>query len=229
MASARLLVSLALACFVGNAAGRVTIRSTQAGLSFQDRSLTFACAPDFQSAKSGRCALLRRVLSAIGSPRAEYSPESLGITPAWLTANVDAAVEQDLQDYFRPSQDQIRLFRNTFLDPARTGELVRRFRAFHTDDYPSFVLEAYDSDGTHIIIQSKDQSICMLPWEIESHGRQYIAYDRRIGDAILALLPKHFPNRDKIGGTYLREEFSRGVLYEIKSEWDLLGNKARGR
>jgi hypothetical protein len=222
----KLLLLLLLAGAVGNAAGRVTIRSKWGGLGTpQDQSLSFTCAPNFGSAKSGRCSAFRHLVAALESPRAEYSPESLGITTAWLAANVDSAVEHDLPKHDRPhSKDQIALFRAIFLDPAKTDTLVRSF-AYGTDDYPSFSLEAIDSDGSRIGIRSDDQSICMVPWLIDFHGQQYLGYDRRVSDAIFALLPKGFPNRERIGGLYLREKFSQSVLASIQKDWNRLGSK----
>jgi hypothetical protein len=165
------------------------------------------------------------LLAALESPRTEFSPASLGITPKWLAANVDLAIQQDLPKHDRPhSKEQLRLFRTTFLDGDKAEALVRSF-GYGTDDFPSFVLEAEDSDGSRTIVNSDDQSVCMLPWRIDYRGKTYVAYDRSISDVIVALFPKGFPNRDRVGGAYLRAKFSEAVLANIRKEWNLLGSQ----
>ena len=220
----RPLALLLSVSFLGHAAGRVVIHSAWWGLGpREDRSLSFTCVPNFQTAKSSRCVLFRRLLSAIDSPF-ESTENLFGITPAWLAANVQTAINRDVKEqYSRASQRQIALFRTAFLDSARARARAERLIGrWGTDDYPSFVLEAEDSDGARTIIRSDRQAIFMLPWEIESHGRRDLSIDRGISDAITALLPKRFPNRDRIGGAALRPLFSEAVLADIKEDWDRL-------
>ena len=226
MISRRLALLLSVS-FLGHAAGRVVIHSAWWGLGpRQDQSLSFTCVPNFQAAKSSRCALFRRLLSAIDSS-GDSTEALLGITPAWLAANVQTAINRDVKEqHRRPSERQISLFRVAFLDSAKADDRAKKLIAqWGTDDYPSFALAAEDSDGTRTTIRSDRQAVFMVPWEIEFRGRREFSIDRGVSDAIVALLPKGFPNRDRIAGAYLRELFSEAVLADIKADWDRLGTE----
>jgi hypothetical protein len=187
-------------------------------------TLQFDCSPSLEASKDKKCRQFQAVLAVTKQKDDEPSGNQFGISPQWLAANVDKAVERDLPKNGRPhSPAQIALFRSAFTDASLISELLGHFGS-GTDDFPRVHIEALSQGGRKIVLESESQQLFMLPWFLEEDGERFVVNDRAVGDALYRLLPKGFPNRERIGGIYLRERYSRAVLEHVRAKWDMLGS-----
>jgi hypothetical protein len=157
--------------------------------------------------------------AARSAPRSQPS-NWLGITPEWLAANVDQAVQEDLANLpvvdGPPSPSQIALFRAAFLDPG----ILSGSDLVHLDDYPDVRIE-FKSGKTKAVFHSSSAEPSMAPWSVRLQGETFEAHDRSIGEALCPLLPDKFPNRARICGVNLRYEYSDRVFAAISTRWKL--------
>jgi hypothetical protein len=203
----------------------VNIRSWGGGFGgAPETALKFSCRPSLEGSGDESCQQLRAVLAAARQPHEASAGSAMGITPAWLAANVDDAVRRDLPESTvqRPPA-QVLLFRTTFMDASLTNELVKYF-CCHTDDYPHARIEVSGQDKRTISLASDSQNVFMIPWRLEENGKSFLVNHRGVGDALYKILPNGFSNRDRIGGINLRAKYSEAVLYHVRDRWDIAGS-----
>jgi hypothetical protein len=203
----------------------VNIRSWGGGFGGTPESaIRFSCLPNIEGSTDETCQQFRVVLAAARQHKTVSSGDAMGITPQWLVANVDDAVRRDLPESTVPhAPAQIALFRSAFTDASLTNELVKYF-CCHTDDYPHARIAVFGQNTGTISLVSDSQNVFMIPWQLEENGKRSLVNHRGIGDALYRILPKGFPNRDRIGGINLREKYSDAVLYHIRAQWDMAGS-----
>jgi hypothetical protein len=152
----------------------------------------------------------------------EPSLAQCGITQQWLLANY----RQGLEDYTHEkiknlSLKQVELFKEQFtvLAHAETA-FSELFKTWHTDDYPEMSVTVFTA-GRQFEIQSNSQKPFMLPWVgKDAHGG---GYNCRISQAIAALLPSKFVNRERLTpNRYFRWNLTEQVMEKIKQRWNLL-------
>jgi hypothetical protein len=190
--------------------------------------LQFSCSPSIELAEDAKCRQVRGVLAAAEQRVPSASGNPMGITSQWLTANVDAAAQNDLPHAQKPTSEQLALFRSAFVDASLIKQFCCRTDDLgHTDDYPHARVEILGQGGRRILLSSDRQNLFMVPWTLEEAGKRSVVNDRAIGDALYKLLPAGFPNRDRIGGINLRAQYSGFVLSRIQDKWDIAGSSNR--
>ena len=106
------------------------------------------------------------------------------------------------------------------------------YGSFHTDDYPHITVNVRFMDGSGFEIRSNSQHPFMIPWEFKSPSSLTKTYNGHISEALVALLPPGFTNRNALtsGERYadgLIAELAAGTATAVKGEWESLGAQSR--
>jgi len=163
------------------------------------------------------------LLAALDQPVVDQpSLAACGITERWLIANYTEA----LQDYTHQrlknlSPKQVELFKAHFTDVAKAQvAFAELFKTWHTDDYPEMSITV-DLGGREFGVQSSSQHPFMLPWFGNDRARG--GYNCQITQAIVALLPKKFSNRDRLVlNDGFRWELTEQIMMTVEHQWNLL-------
>lgn len=159
---------------------------------------------------------------------------NVGITAGWLRDHVNTAGKFATDvDYERGTEDQKQLFRSAFLDQAMAQlRLETLYKSFHTDDYPHMNVILVLNTGAKLSVCSDSQLPRMLPWKVSRGQTAKETYNARVSEALAALLPHDFTNRQALtsGAEYadgLVVELARYTGIDIKTRWEALGAQVR--
>jgi len=171
---------------------------------------------------AGLVAALANALRAPVNP--EPKREDLGFTPAWLKANSTSLGQTFAQTTFiggKPIHQSA--FESAFADPAVVDKAVPLLfqprRCFDCDRFTQSVeISVRFEDGTRIDARVFSESPYMLPWRLQSAGRDVVAYNADISRAIAALMPENSANRSRLAGEHLATELGHVVLTQEEHE-----------
>ena len=206
----------------------IKITSTWGGLGTPQKSELFIVyKPKGYYAKGDKIEklLVDNLLSAINAPEIkQFDAANLGINQEWLDANAEIGVKEFADYYFSvAAPNQKELYFSTFKNLKIIEKILPSvLDGGWTDDYPNFVIEINELDGSKTVVRSDKQPTFMLPWEITKNGKTEQTYNANVSRAIVALLPKEFANRSRLSGNNLRRVLATAVMHDIKAEWDLL-------
>jgi hypothetical protein len=163
------------------------------------------------------------LLAALEQPVADQpSLESCGITESWRLANYKGGLEDYTHNKLRElSPDQVNLFRTRFTEASSAQEaFAELFKDWHTDDFPEMSVSVEVGDK-RIGLRSGSQYALMLPWVGIDGPRG--GYNCQISYAIAALLPKKFPNRERLVlNRGFRWALTEQVMRSVEHQWNLL-------
>lgn len=169
--------------------------------------------------------LVNNLLNAIDEPEiSKFELANLGITQEWLNANAEAAVKEYADYYFSAAApNQQALYYSSFKN-LQFIEKILPFvlRGGWTDDYPNFVVEITETNGSKTIVSSDKQPSFMLPWKIVKNDKTTQTYNANISRALVALLPEDFPNKERLSGESFRRALAESVMRAIKNDWEFL-------
>ena len=175
--------------------------------------------------------LLNALVSAIQqTPLDLPSAANLGITSQWLHKYADqAGAHASRLHYIDGLPEQKALFREAFEDQQTLPSRVKQvYESFHTDDYPHMRAQLVLQNGDQVTLATDSQNPYMLPWSVTANGTTTKTYNADISNALFALLPPKFNNRERLtdeGNFFLG---LLGMLGEetasaIEGRWELLG------
>ena len=224
-----LCLQLELLAIGQDSAFRVTLKSSWTGLGPTRKATdTLACKSVETYSKKSRCASARKLLDLLSGPALEFGLDALGLVESWLTANVDAAVAEDLRDRWKtPTVEQIDLFRRAFLDRDLALRIFKDdlFSSVRTDEYPFVEITFKHQSGSLVTVSSQSQVARMAPWSVKDGRRGFESFDARISKAVFDLMPPKFTNRARLADQAIRHQLSEGVWREIQPQWGLLESK----
>jgi hypothetical protein len=148
--------------------------------------------------------------------------EGCGITERWLQANYTRGLEDYTHEKLKDlSPKQVELFKTRFTDVASAQvAFAELFKGWHTDDYPELSVTV-DIGGEKFGVQSSSQHLFMLPWSGIDRPRG--GYNCRISQAIAALLPEKFSNRERLVlNDRFRWELTEQIMRTDERQWNLL-------
>jgi hypothetical protein len=158
------------------------------------------------------CALLQAVNSRIIE---NLDLQNLGLTQEWVNQNANPALSDYVNKQRRTlSVEQKKHFLTTFTNLRIMTKLVDDYYAsIWTDDHADIQIVVQTDEGKVIEISSDSQHEFMLPWRVSSVGPgTYWTWDANFSRAIAQLLPKNFPNRERIAGLCFRQVLSGMVI-----------------
>ena len=163
------------------------------------------------------------LLTALEKPVVD-KPEigNCGINESWLAGNFAEGLEQYTHQKINLlSPKQVELFRSKFEDPQAVQEALDQLsKQWHTDDDPEMSV-SISRDGKMFGVKSESQNPFMLPWFGTDQSRG--GYNCHIGQAIAAILPKGFPNRERLlPGAAFRWDLTSQIMQTIEHEWNML-------
>jgi hypothetical protein len=163
------------------------------------------------------------LLAAIQQPVVDQpSLEACGITERWLLANYTGGLEDYTHEKLKDlSPKQVELFKANFTDVTSAQvAFAELFKGWHTDDYPEMSVTV-DVGGKEFGVQSSSQHPFMLPWLGTDQARG--GYNCQITQAIVALLPKRFSNKDRLVlNNSFRWELTEQIMRTVEHQWNLL-------
>lgn len=175
--------------------------------------------------------LVDRLVKALNEPRiAKPDLANIGVTQAWLNANAEKGIKEYAEFYYSTSATNLKdLYLSTFKDVNFMKRLLPSlYKVRWTDDYPRVEVKVIEDSGSKVVATSEAQQLFMLPWEVTSGGRKVKTFNADVARAITALIPKKFPNRERMSGEDLSRVLAEAVMHEIEDKWDALDaeNKA---
>jgi hypothetical protein len=205
---------------------RIEIKSSWGGLGTPaDETLVITGANGRYSAAGHKVdpSAVQTLLSAIKAPVIqEPTLAECGIDRNWLEASYKQALEDYTHEKLKDlSPKQVELFRTHFTDASYSqSRFAESFKGWHTDDYPKMTITV-NANGQEFGVQSESQHLFMLPWVGLDAPRG--GYSCQLSRAVAALLPKKFPNRERLtpGHSFVWELTSQ-VMRDIEHDWDLL-------
>lgn len=121
------------------------------------------------------------------------------INREWLTKKFDNIFKKFNCDHNYDKEKS--KFQKKFTDPVLVNKAISYYTSHYitSDDYPSVDLFIYFNDKNSIHINSIVKHGAMVPWTIK-FGKEpdYINYDTKISMTIKKMMPKEFPNRERL-------------------------------
>lgn len=148
--------------------------------------------------------------------------EACGVSERWLLANYTGGLQDYTHEKLRDlSPKQVELFKSHFADAAGAQvAFAELFKGWHTDDYPEMSVTV-DIAGKRFGVQSSSQHPFMLPWFGTDGSRG--GYNCHISQAIAALLPMKFSNRNRlIVNEGFRWNLTEQIMNTIEDQWNML-------
>ncbi len=175
------------------------------------------------------------LLAAVGQPTLPApNPDNLGLSKKWLQEHEEQAGDYATYiDYKAGTKQQKELFISAFTDEKTLQQrLDSLYRSFHTDDYPHITVNVRFVDGSGFEIRSNSQHPFMIPWELKRNAAVTKTYMGHISEALVALLPPGFTNRDALTSG---DQYADGLIAElaadtgtaVKGEWESLGAQSQ--
>ena len=201
---------------------RIEIESSWFGYLGQSKSTLVITGHDQKYSAHGHrvsAQAVERLLAALHEPPVErLSMESCGIDSHWLSANTEPALSDFL--HRKPTPKLIALFRSKFTDVTVLQQVLENiYASSHSDDYPEMRVSVLRNGEKEFVLHSESQHPFMLPWMVEG-GSQPANFNCRINQAIAALLPAKFTNRDRLAiSNSIRWELTEGVMQIIRDGW----------
>ena len=153
-------------------------------------------------------------------------PSNLGITPAWLDAQIADQKRRFRLDVAGATTRQRALLTDTLKDHGKIERVVPTlFSYVRMDDYPGATVDVSFDDGTKLRAETHSYYPFMLPWSVG--GKDGQTYNADISRAVADLLGKKSPNRDRLSGSTFAYELVENVKRSIEREWKLLGSEDR--
>jgi hypothetical protein len=208
----------------------ITIRSGWGGLGTpQDKTISIRAKNgtlvyDGKRVEQSKVDALVAALSAsiISAP----DPSNLGITPAWLDAQIADQKGRFRLEVAGATARQRALFTDTLKDHGTIERVVPAlFSYVKMDDYPGATVDVSFDDGTKLRAETHSYYPFMLPWSVGAKGGQ--TYNADISRAVANLLGKKSPNRDRLSGSAFAYELVENMKRSIEREWKLLGSEDR--
>jgi hypothetical protein len=170
--------------------------------------------------------LVAALANALREPvNPEPNREDLGFTSAWLKANASSLGQNFAATVYYGGGNHIHqaAFESAFADPAVVDKAVpllfqHRFCVDCDHFTQSVEISVRFDDGTRIDARTSSESPYMLPWHLQSGGRDVVAYNADISRAIAALMPEVSANRSRLAGEHLATELGHIVLNEEEKE-----------
>jgi hypothetical protein len=93
------------------------------------------------------------------------------------------------------------------LDPALFNvpepALLAHYGSVWTDDYPSHLIRVTFATGRVVTLRAEAQHAFMLPLRItDETGAESVTFNPRLSEAIAALMPEGYPDRDRLAGRF---------------------------
>lgn len=172
-------------------------------------------------------ALVQALVTALAAPLvAEPTAENLGVTPAWLQANVGALHPRARTRATKTTAGQQRFFTESFTNPNLVAKVLPGlFRYAKFDDLPSVSVDVVFEDGSRLQAESHSWYVFMLPWKVD--GQSGETYNADVSLAVSALLPPKTVNKERLAGQAFLPELVDAVIGSIETEWNLLGSEER--
>jgi hypothetical protein len=170
---------------------------------------------------------VQALVAALSAPAIE-KPDmtNLGVTPAWLTANVASQRPRAWAQATSTTANQQELFRKSFTNPELVAKVLPTLFAYiKSDDYPFSQVKVVFDDGTNLTAESHSYYVFMLPWKIGEQKSE--TYNADISRAVSALLPTKAVNKERLTGDVLSSQLTDAVMRSIEREWNLLGSDDR--
>jgi hypothetical protein len=150
--------------------------------------------------------------------------EDLGFTPAWLKSNASSLGQSFAATTFiggKPIHQSA--FELAFADPAAVDKaiplLFQRRMCLDCDRFTQTVeISVRFDDGTRIGARTSSEFPYMLPWHLQSDGRDLVAYNADISRAIAALMPEKSANRSRLAAQRLASELGNILLMQKEHE-----------
>jgi hypothetical protein len=168
---------------------------------------------------------VRALVAALEAPPiSKPDVQNLGVTPAWLKANVASQHPGVLVGALPTTDGQMDLFKTSFTDPVVIGRVLPQLFAYSkTDDYPFVEVEITFEDGSKLVAKSASYYVYMLPWSID--GQMGKTYNAQISRALSALMPSGTTNKERLAGDELLPRLTDSVMRFIEVEWNLRGSE----
>jgi hypothetical protein len=156
--------------------------------------------------------------------------ENLGVTPQWLHKYADqAGIHASRLNYTDGLPEQKTLFREAFEDQRTLPSRVKQvYESSHTDDYPHMRAQLELQNGTQVTLTSDSQNPYMLPWDVTANGITTKTYNADISNALFAILPPKFANRERLTAEAdstlgLLDMLGEETAGAVEGRWELLG------
>ncbi len=202
-------------------ATRIVIKASWGGLGTPANQMLVITGVNGRYSVAGRKVdpvAVQTLLSAVEAPAIkEPTLAECGIDQKWLEANYKQALEDYTHKKLKDlSPKQVELFRTHFIDANYSqARFAESFKGWHTDDFPKMTVTV-TANGEEFGVMSESQNLFMLPW----FG---LGYSCQISRAVAALLPKKFPNRERLTpGHRFVWELTSQIMQDIRHDWDLL-------
>lgn len=169
-------------------------------------------------------ALYALVAAVRDTPISKPTAANLGITLQGLRSHAEEAGSNTSRLHYKEGlPEQKSLFEAAFVDESTLPlRLERVYEHSHTDDYPYMRLQFALTDGSALTLTTHSQNPHMLPWTIKVDGATRETYNAEISQALLAILPPKFANRERLSGDGLYAMIGEETATTIKSRWELL-------
>ena len=169
--------------------------------------------------------LVNRLVKTLNEPRIpEPDLANIGVTQAWLDANAEKGVKEYAEFYYSTSAANLQaLYLSTFKDVDFMKRLLPSlYQGWWTDDYPRVKVEVIEDSGSKVVATSEAQQLFMLPWEVTRGGQKVETFNADIAQAVTALIPRKFPNRERMSGEDLSRVLAGAVMRRIEAKWEAL-------
>ena len=164
------------------------------------------------------------VVAVMEAPVIRPTAGNLGLTVQALRSHTEEAGAHTSRLHYQEGlSKQKELFEAAFMDESTLPlRLSRVYEHSHTDDYPRMRLHLALTDGSALTLTTDSQNPYMLPWRIRVKGTTRETYNAKISQALLALLPTTFPNRERLKGDGLYGMIGEETATTIESRWELI-------
>ncbi|MGC1648891.1 MAG: WG repeat-containing protein [Candidatus Sulfotelmatobacter sp.] len=208
----------------------IEIRTGWGGLGAPQKNLVTIRRKDNEFISNGKSVSADKVQALVSALSAEpvTRPEmtNLGITTAWLKANLASQKPKAWAQATETTAKQQQMFNKEFTDVAVIAKaLPSLFTYTKFDDYPGTSVDVVFEDGSKLVAESHSYYVFMLPWKIS--GLKTDTYNAEISRAVSALLPADSVNKERLAGNGLAEQLTDSVMRLIEREWNLLGSDER--
>jgi hypothetical protein len=169
--------------------------------------------------------LVGALANALRAPvNPEPTREDLGFTPAWLKANASSLGQSFAASTFiggKPIHQSA--FELAFADPAAVDKaillLFQPRRCVDCDRFTQSVEISIEfDDGTRVAARTSSEFPYMLPWHMQSDGKDTVAYNADISRAIAGLMPEKSANRSRLAGERLATQLGHILLTQEEHE-----------
>lgn len=160
--------------------------------------------------------------------RAPVNPEptrdDLGFTSAWLKSNAPSLAQNFATTTFiggKPVHQAA--FELAFADPAAVDKaiplLFQPRRCVDCDRFTQSVEISIEfDDGTRLGARASSEFPYMLPWHLQSDGKDVVAYNADISRALAALMPEKSANRSRLAGERFATQLGHILLTQEEHE-----------